>query len=45
MDPGQQLVGRGVERLAAGDDVGAELAEEPLHAVAGGDRDDAGAAA
>ena len=44
VDPGQQLVGRGVERLAAGHDVGAELGEEPLQAVAGGDRDDAGPA-
>ena len=39
VDPGEQLVGRRVERLAAGDDVGAELGEEPLEALAGGDRD------
>ncbi len=42
VDPGQQLVGGGVERLAAGDDVGAELGEEALEALAGGNRDDAG---
>ena len=39
VDPGQQLVGRRVERLAAGNDVGAELGEEPLEALAGGDRE------
>ena len=39
MDPGEQLVGRGVERLAAGHDVGAELGEEALEALAGGDRE------
>ena len=45
VDAGQQLVGRGVERLAAGDDVGAELGEEPLQALARGDGEGAGAAA
>ena len=43
MDPGQQLVGRGVERLAAGHDVGAELGEEALEALPGGDREHPGA--
>ena len=45
VDTGQQLVGRGVERLAAGDDVGAELAEEPLQSLPCGHREGAGAPA
>ena len=42
MDSRQQLVGGGVEGLAAGHDVGAELGEEALQALAGGDREHPG---
>ena len=45
VDPGQQLVGRGVERLPARHDVGAELGEEPLEAAPGGNRQGAAAPA